>query len=389
MEEYHTLSNLGDRYEIGGVVTIPCQVKDGDNLLADADSLPTYTIYKGAISDTPIATGTIPKLNDAGTVGLYARDITLSSASGFEASKLYIVVKEAIYNTETYSAIDTFYIQPSIPLWTSPAGPISLAGLTVQGVKKRLVGLESWLRVAARPEIGYTDSTIEAVISARVREFERITRFRINPVQVVTRRDGVYAVEGERLDVTDTYEVVDEPAYHYHRPDALDYMHTTLKNKPVRQVQRVRIILGTQTIDIPSQWYNLDGKSGKFYIVPYNAGVISITGYTLAISVMRSAYVPAVVHFDYIAGLPDNWRETSEWSDLTIHLEEFAALQVLYDISELYDAGTMHTAIQTTGIDQSLDYSRFASRKQELEAKVDKFHKTIMAQETNILLTGV
>ena len=61
---------------------------------SDADAAPTYRVYE-MTTDTPILTGTMAKLDDANTVGLYAATLTLSAANGFEVGKSYTVREHA------------------------------------------------------------------------------------------------------------------------------------------------------------------------------------------------------------------------------------------------------------------------------------------------------
>lgn len=63
--------------------------------LSDADTPPTYRLYEDE-TGTPILSGSMAKLDDAGTTGFYSEQITLSAANGFEAGKSY-----AIYVTAT------------------------------------------------------------------------------------------------------------------------------------------------------------------------------------------------------------------------------------------------------------------------------------------------
>jgi hypothetical protein len=79
----------------------------------DADSLPTYRVYE-EITDTTILTGTMAKLDDANTVGLYAARIALTAANGFEAGKEYGVRMRAIVETIPMSKTETFGIWPSV-----------------------------------------------------------------------------------------------------------------------------------------------------------------------------------------------------------------------------------------------------------------------------------
>lgn len=84
--------------------------------VTDASSPPTYRVYE---SDTavPILTGTMAKLDDANTTGLYVAVIACTAANGFEVDKGYTVAIDATvdgvtggisygFNVKDGSAID-------------------------------------------------------------------------------------------------------------------------------------------------------------------------------------------------------------------------------------------------------------------------------------------
>jgi hypothetical protein len=58
------------------------------------DATPSYRIYE-ATTGTPVATGTMSKLDDANTVGFYATSLTCSTANGYEAGKTYTILVTA------------------------------------------------------------------------------------------------------------------------------------------------------------------------------------------------------------------------------------------------------------------------------------------------------
>jgi len=60
----------------------------GGGQAVDADSNPSYRIYEEETA-TPILTGTMTKLDDAGTIGFYSEKIQLTAAAGFEKAKCY------------------------------------------------------------------------------------------------------------------------------------------------------------------------------------------------------------------------------------------------------------------------------------------------------------
>ena len=84
----------------------PAEVVIGDNLVfavtthnpltlvaADADSVPSYRIYESE-TGTAILTGSMAKLDDANTTGLYSESVACAAANGFEDGKTYTVYIE-------------------------------------------------------------------------------------------------------------------------------------------------------------------------------------------------------------------------------------------------------------------------------------------------------
>ena len=74
---------------------------------ADADSVPTYRLYEDE-TGTPILTGSMAKLDDAGTTGFYTERIQLTAANGFEASKSYHIVISAVVDANTAAVVHNF-----------------------------------------------------------------------------------------------------------------------------------------------------------------------------------------------------------------------------------------------------------------------------------------
>lgn len=67
--------------------------------LTDAAADPSYRVYEELVA-VPILTGTMPKLDDAGTTGFYAQTLACTPANGFEAGKNY-----NIYITATVGGV--------------------------------------------------------------------------------------------------------------------------------------------------------------------------------------------------------------------------------------------------------------------------------------------
>lgn len=104
----------------------PTEVIIGDNLvfsicthdpdtgvLTDSDGAPAYRIYEDETA-TPILTGTMAKLDDANTTGLYTELIACTSGNGFEIGKNYTVYIEATVDSDTGGISFGFKILASI-----------------------------------------------------------------------------------------------------------------------------------------------------------------------------------------------------------------------------------------------------------------------------------
>ena len=78
-------------WDIDDFITFAANVHDPtDGSAADADSAPTYRIYEDE-TGTPIVTGTMALLDDAGTLGFYSERVQLTAGSGFERGKTYTI----------------------------------------------------------------------------------------------------------------------------------------------------------------------------------------------------------------------------------------------------------------------------------------------------------
>ena len=79
----------------------------------DADAAPAYRIYEDE-TGTPILTGTMALLDDAGTTGFYSEQVTLSAANGLEYGKAYSVYIEAAVGGVTGSISHSFQMGGSV-----------------------------------------------------------------------------------------------------------------------------------------------------------------------------------------------------------------------------------------------------------------------------------
>ena len=89
---------------IGQTFEWTVQSHNGAGVNVDADALPTYSIYEDgtAISEFKI-TGTMAKLDDANTTGLYRGIVQATAANGFERYKTYNVYISAVISGTTYN----------------------------------------------------------------------------------------------------------------------------------------------------------------------------------------------------------------------------------------------------------------------------------------------
>ena len=87
--------------ELEGTLVFSICTHDPDTgVITDADAPPTYRIYEDETA-TPILTGTMAKLDDANTTGLYTETIDCSASNGFENRKTYTIYIEATVDSDT------------------------------------------------------------------------------------------------------------------------------------------------------------------------------------------------------------------------------------------------------------------------------------------------
>ena len=266
--------------------------------------------------------------------------------------------------------------------------------ITYAGIISHLTGLDNWLANAAQSASRYDRKKIESLVPKMIARFQRQTHFRITQCQVSTRPDGTFPA------TVDT-PLVREDGYAYYADDASDYLRIVLKTRPVQIVQRLRLTYqGVTVSEIPNSWLSVDRRSGQVEVVPYFSSAMyaglaqafAIFGMTAG---MRT-FLPNAWQVDYIAGLPvgapdgtgyyqGGWQDDPEWGDLVMELEKYCALQVLYDIAHLADAGL--SSIQIAG--ESRNYTRFADRKKELEDGYAAFLKDFKADQPPITMSVV
>lgn len=322
--------------------------------------------------------------------------------------------------------------------------------LTVADIDDRLVGLDQWRAAAAKSNSRYDNAKILSNIPGWIREFERKTQIRINPVQVTSAPDGAYgAVEAKTgtisaqgklvtgigtsfeslepgnqivvgsaslaiVSIQDDlhltlernappwsgatfgvlpYPTIHEPGYPYYVSDGSEFFVTTFRQRPVREVQRLRLMFNgsVKIFEPPASWFSLDGQSGRFWMLPvYGSAIIqNASAAAVAASITFWDHIPNFLFFDYIAGLPEGWEYSTEWSDLSLQLSGYCALKVLEDISQAIGAGSTGKQTQGVGISQNLNYTRFQDRKTELTDAFTAYAEILVAQESPLMMSVV
>lgn len=357
----------------------------------DADS-PMLTLTQGAHTTTPL-----PALATPGTTALmqtlsyqlpddYTTDPRFAGlVPGAGTTRLWQFTVGGRGDTRTDVAV--------LPLRSPP--PLDPYPVSLAGIRAKLVGLDSWLAAAARQEIPYDNARIVKNIPAMLKMFERETTIQVRGCQVVTRDDGTYTKSvGGKLVGANGLPYKKEEAYTYYPDNAYNYFLINLKTRPVQAVQRCRIMFkDTTVLEIPPAWYDVDSQSGQFSILPVQGSLLfaeySSTFALLQAGFQNRTFIPHVVQFDYVAGLPNGWEEDDDHADLLRCLEEFCALSVLNDVAHLADAGLSGKSISGGGTGESYNYTRFADRKAELAQSVKDFVDIWKGQESPFMMAGL
>lgn len=79
----------------------------------DGDGVPTYRVYEDETA-TPIVTGSMAKLDDAGTTGFYSERIQLTAASGHEKGKSYNIYIEVTVNSIVGTVSHNYQIEAEV-----------------------------------------------------------------------------------------------------------------------------------------------------------------------------------------------------------------------------------------------------------------------------------
>jgi hypothetical protein len=112
-------------WKIDDLLTFPANTHSASTgAAADADSVPSYLVYEDE-TGTAILSGSMAKLDDANTTGLYSEQIPLSAANGFEVGKTYTVYITATVGGVTGTMSHTFQVAAA----TVQADVVSVGGV--------------------------------------------------------------------------------------------------------------------------------------------------------------------------------------------------------------------------------------------------------------------
>lgn len=260
--------------------------------------------------------------------------------------------------------------------------------ITVNGVKSRLTGLDPWFEAARQR--GYDDSSIDDAIVQAISEFQAESNFCILPTQIICDEDsaliynGTYGVKINGAEPPTPLPVERHARLPYHTEMPGQWFRLPLPTRPARQVQRIRMFLGTQGVYVfdPS-WIQFDPTNGTVQILPFTGTGQAIAGawglqIAMGIGAAGTSQVPMALSVDYVAGLPDGWNAQPRYAYLVRGLEECAALKVLQDIAHVYDPGVASAGVSAFGVGQNLNYTRFSDRKQELTEARDRLIQKIL-----------
>ena len=261
-------------------------------------------------------------------------------------------------------------------------------------VKSMLPGLGRWFRAAELE--GYDDAAIVTRMKRRLRKFEDEAQFRILPVQVLGRavvNDGLYPDTATTAAYPNLDTIIEE-GYTFFRQHNQMLMNTTLRQRPILTIQRLRMMFNGQPDTFfyqpPSQWFSWDAKTARFNLIPVANSAAVVAGMA-ALAVLEAGLagmntVPNFLFFDYVAGLPLNWRTQSEWLHLEEALLKFMAYEVLQEVQDAVGAGHSSKSVSGDSASQSWDYNKFAQRRAELKADYTEFLDTFRAHNTPILM---
>lgn len=150
--------------------------------------------------------------------------------------------------------------------------------------------------------------------------------------------------------------IVDE-TQDFYRQDYYTNNFIQLNNSPVRDVQRVQLILptGQQVIDYDPTWIKIEKDTGQLQIVPGGGNISSIalglSGQWLTVVNQWADFIPQLFHIDYTAGFEKGQCPY----DLREVVGMLAALGPLHLAGDLIlGAGIASEALSMDGLSQSI-----------------------------------
>jgi len=149
----------GLAYDIDDTPTCVLNVNDSTGAV-DADSVPAYRVYE-EITDTAILTGTMAKLDDTNTTGLYRVQLTLSAANGFESGKSYTVQECATVSSVETCVNDGFKIRVPVTVATNN----DKTGYSISGTKTTLDALNDLDAAGIRSALGLSTANLDTQLS--------------------------------------------------------------------------------------------------------------------------------------------------------------------------------------------------------------------------------
>jgi len=100
-------------WKIEDFLTFPCNTNKVSGDAFDADENPAYRIYEDE-EETPVATGTLTKQDDANTLGFYTERLQLLAATGFEKGKCYTIYIQATVDSKIGTMSHMFQIEAEV-----------------------------------------------------------------------------------------------------------------------------------------------------------------------------------------------------------------------------------------------------------------------------------
>lgn len=204
---------------IGKNLVFSITTQDPDTGVAtDADSAPTYRVYEDETS-TAIKTGSMAKLDDANTTGLYSEALSCTADNGYEAEKTYTVYISATVDSDT----------GTIPYGFTAKAPETMAAAST-GALTTTASFKSYAGITHTDDdtiIGYLVSRATSAIekycdktltSTTYREFYdgsgdtelALNQYPISAVTMVsTSKQDVIRIKNENSDAYNAYITVD------------------------------------------------------------------------------------------------------------------------------------------------------------------------------------